>query len=104
MFSVIRRATAGMSSRLTSDLCKPLPLVLIDQSRTSMLDYFIQFMENEKALHLVQFWLSVEAFKTTPLLSCDPMTPGGCVRSVECEGGLTSAVMTTKGVSYKMLC
>ncbi len=74
----------SMSSHLTSDLCKPLPLILVDQSHTSMLDYFIQFMENEKALHLVQFWLSVEAFKTTPPSSCVSVRHEG-VCSAECD-------------------
>ena len=74
-----------MTSKLTSDLCKPLPLVLIDQSRISMLDYFIQFMEGEEAIHLVQFWLSVEAFKATPRRPCDPVTSVPCVGG-NCEG------------------
>ena len=57
---------ATPSPKLTSDLCKPLLTVLTDTSSVSMLDYFIQFMEEEKAIQLVQFWLSVEAFKSTP--------------------------------------
>ena len=57
---------ATPSPKLTSDLCKPLPTVLTDTSSVSMLDYFIQFMEEEKSIQLVQFWLSVEAFKSTP--------------------------------------
>ena len=48
----------------TSKLCKSLPEILTDVSSLSMLEYFIQYMESMKALHLVQFWLAVESFKT----------------------------------------
>ena len=87
-----------MTSKLTSDLCKPLPIVLTDQSRISMLDYFIQFMEGEKAIHLVQFWLSVEAFKATPRRPCDPVTCVPCVGG-DCEGvgGVCEGVRTRGG-------
>ena len=52
-----------MPPRKASRLCKQLPEILRDDSSLSMLEYFIQYMESVKALHLVQFWLTVESFK-----------------------------------------
>lgn len=46
-----------------SQLCKSFPEVMKDTSSLSMLEYFIQYMEFVGALHLVQFWLTVESFK-----------------------------------------
>ena len=57
-------ATKWTSEARTSQLCKPLSAVLQDTSSLSMLEYFIQFMESVGGLHLVQFWLSVESFKS----------------------------------------
>ena len=57
-------ATKWTSEARTSQLCKPLSAVLRDTSSLSMLEYFIQFMESVGSLHLVQFWLSVESFKS----------------------------------------
>lgn len=53
-----------MTERDRSNLCKSLDEVLHDKSHLSMLPYFIQFMESVHAIHLVQFWFSVEAFRT----------------------------------------
>ena len=47
----------------SSKLCKSFPEVMKDTSSLSMLEYFIQYMESVGALHLVQFWLTVESFK-----------------------------------------
>lgn len=49
-----------------SQLSKSLADVLQDNSAhtSTLLEYFIQFMEQAGALHLVQFWLSVESFKS----------------------------------------
>ena len=49
-----------------SQLSKSLADVLRDNSAhtSTLLEYFIQFMEHAGALHLVQFWLSVESFKS----------------------------------------
>ena len=57
-------ATKWTSEARTSQLCKPLSAVLRDTSSLSMLEYFVQFMESVGSLHLVQFWLSVESFKS----------------------------------------
>ena len=70
-------ATKWTSEARMSQLCKPLSAVLRDTSSLSMLEYFIQFMESIGALHLVQFWLSVESFKsaghgTSYSRDCDP--------------------------------
>lgn len=46
-----------------SYLCKSLNEILNDKHQLSMLPYFIQYMEETKAIHLVQFWFSVEAFR-----------------------------------------
>ena len=47
----------------TSQLCKPLAAILRDSGTLSMLEYFIQYMEEQDALHLLQFWFAVESFK-----------------------------------------
>ena len=47
-----------------SNLCKSLDEILNDKHELSMLPYFIQFMEEAKAVHFLQFWFSVEAFRT----------------------------------------
>ena len=54
-----------------SHLCKSLSEILNDKTQLSLLPYFIQYMEEAKAVHLVQFWFSVEAFRTaaTALMS-----------------------------------
>jgi len=70
-------ATKWTSEARMSQLCKPLSAVLQDTSSLSMLEYFIQFMESIGALYLVQFWLSVESFKsaghgTSHSRDCDP--------------------------------
>lgn len=70
-------ATKWTSEARMSQLCKPLSAVLRDTASLSMLEYFIQFMESIGALHLVQFWLSVESFKsaghgTSYSRDCDP--------------------------------
>ena len=52
-----------MTERDRSNLCKSLDEILHDKSRLSMLPYFIQYMEFAGAIHLVQFWFSVEAFR-----------------------------------------
>jgi hypothetical protein len=52
----------------TSQLCKPLIAILKDSeagsAALSMLEYFVQYMEEQDALHLLQFWFAVESFKT----------------------------------------
>ena len=55
-----------------SNLCKSLNDILNDKQQLSMLPYFIQFMEEAKAIHLVQFWFSVEAFRTAASLVTKP--------------------------------
>lgn len=55
-----------------SNLCKSLSDILNDKHQLSMLPYFIQFMEEVKVLHLVQFWFSVEAFRTAATLVTKP--------------------------------
>jgi len=57
-------ASSWTSEARTSQLCKPLSAILRDTSSFSVLEYFIQFMESGGGLHLVQFWLSVESFKS----------------------------------------
>ena len=48
----------------TSQLCKPLAAILKDSAGAlSMLEYFVQYMEEQDALHLLQFWFAVESFK-----------------------------------------
>lgn len=47
----------------TSQLCKPLAAILKDSGALSMLEYFIQYMDEQDALHLLQFWFAVESFK-----------------------------------------
>ena len=47
----------------TSQLCKPLAAILRDLGTLSMLEYFIQYMEEQGALRLLQFWFAVESFK-----------------------------------------
>ena len=47
----------------TSQLCKPLAAILRDSGALSMLEYFIQYIEEQDALHLLQFWFAVESFK-----------------------------------------
>jgi len=49
----------------TSKLSVSFPDMLKDTSTLSMLDYFIQFLETVGAVHLIQFWLSVESFRAT---------------------------------------
>lgn len=50
----------------TSNLSKTFPEMLQDTSSTiTMLDYFIQYLESIHALHMLQFWFLVEAFKTS---------------------------------------
>lgn len=53
-----------MMEEAHSNLCKSLSEILNDKTKLSMLPYFIQYMEEVKAIHLVQFWFSVEAFRT----------------------------------------
>lgn len=61
-----------------SNLCKSLGDILSDKHQLSMLPYFIQYMEETKAIHLVQFWFSVEAFKTAATLLTKPdVLPSG---------------------------
>ena len=55
-----------------SNLCKSLNEILNDKHQLSMLPYFIQYMEETKAIHLVQFWFSVEAFRTAASLVTKP--------------------------------
>lgn len=45
----------------TSKLCQSFPKIM--QESSSMLEYFIQYMDSVNALHLVQFWLAVKSFK-----------------------------------------
>ena len=60
--------TAALPRNRTSQLCKPLAAILKDLTAAntplSMLEYFIQYMEEQDALHLLQFWFAVESFKT----------------------------------------
>ena len=49
----------------SSKLSASFPDMLKDTSTLSMLDYFIQFMDTVQAIHLIQFWLSVESFRAT---------------------------------------
>ena len=56
----------------SSNLCKSLNQILNDKHHLSMLPYFIQCMEETKAIHLVQFWFSVEAFRTAASLMTKP--------------------------------
>ena len=70
----------------TSQLCKPLAAILKDSgagSALSMLEYFIQYMEEKDALHLLQFWFAVESFKTA--------TPS----PMDCSRQLTTSTCTT---------
>ena len=49
-----------------SQLCQPLSAILTADSEAgpiSILDYFVQYMERENALHLLQFWFAVQSFK-----------------------------------------
>lgn len=78
----------------TSKLCKSFPEVMKDTSSLSMLEYFIQYMEYVGALHLVQFWLTVESFKalahSEPTLGEDVTLTlyskrGAFIRSPLCE-------------------
>ena len=60
----------------TSKLCKTLLEILGDtHSHLSMLDYFIQYTESVGALHMVQFWLSVESFRVTAHKAVKPPSP-----------------------------
>lgn len=45
----------------TSKLCQSFPKIM--RKSSSMLEYFIQYMESVDALQLVQFWLAAESFK-----------------------------------------
>ena len=56
----------------TSQLCKPLSAVLRDSAPLSMLDYFVQYMETEGALHLLQFWFAIETFKNVTSIYNSP--------------------------------
>ena len=48
-----------------SQLCSSLHYVLHDTtSEFNILDYFLQYMESVSALNLVQFWLSVQSFRS----------------------------------------
>ena len=70
----------------TSQLCKPLAAILKDTeagSTLSVLEYFIQYMEEKDALHLLQFWFAVESFKTA--------TPS----PTDCSRQLTTSAYTT---------
>ena len=59
-----------------SKLCKSLSEILRDtHSQLSMLDYFIQYTESVGALHMVQFWLSVESFRATAHKPLSPTKP-----------------------------
>ena len=66
---------AQTPTSISSQLCKPLDVVLHEPSTFSVLNYFIQYMDSIGALHVVQFWLSVESFKSAEtasnLISCD---------------------------------
>lgn len=62
-----------------SNLCKSLSEILNDKHQLSMLPYFIQYMEEVKAIHLVQFWFSVEAFRTAATVMTKPdVFSSGC--------------------------
>lgn len=68
-----------MMEEARSNLCKSLIEILNDKTQLSMLPYFIQYMEEARAIHLVQFWFSVEAFRTaatTLMTKPDVMTTG----------------------------
>ena len=54
------------SGPMHSHLSKDLLTTLTDNSHNSLLEYFIHFMQTIDAVHLVQFWLTVESFKSTP--------------------------------------
>lgn len=45
----------------SSKLCQSFTEVM--RQTSSVLEYFVQYMESVNALHLVQFWLAVETFK-----------------------------------------
>ena len=82
-WSVSSKKMDTPSPKMTSDLCKPLSAILTDSSSVSMLDYFIQFMESESAIHIVQFWLTVEAFKSAPSSSASvPLLPSEGVNAI----------------------
>ncbi len=49
----------------TSKLSASFSDMLKDTSSLSMLDYFIQFLETLHVVHLMQFYLSVESFRST---------------------------------------
>ena len=63
MDTLSNRESSNRTCPRTSQLCKPLSAILKDSGTLSVLDYFIQFMESEGALHLLQFWFAVESFK-----------------------------------------
>jgi len=60
-----------MTERDRSNLCKSLDEILHDKNHLSTLPYFIQYMESAHAIHLVQFWFSVEAFRTAEPVEID---------------------------------
>lgn len=106
--------THYLGSTRTSKLCKPLTAVLRDSGPQSMLDYFVQYMEGEGSLHLLQFWFAVETFKKAsstypspnhikdhrPLFLQTPkMDSEQCINgvSMESSGIMCSHMTTTEG-------
>lgn len=80
----------------TSQLYKPLAVILKDSetgSALSMLEYFIQYMEEEDALHLLQFWFAVESFKTA--------APSPKHTTTDYSQQLTTSTSTTQGRADK---
>ena len=80
----------------TSQLYKPLAAILKDSetgSALSMLEYFIQYMEEEDALHLLQFWFAVESFKTA--------APSPKLTTTDYSRQSTTSTSTTQGRADK---
>ena len=99
-----------------SNLCKSLNEILNDKHQLSMLPYFIQYMEEAKAIHLVQFWFSVEAFRTAATLMTKPdicssgyhnnscSSNSNAEVCCSCDPGHKPVTMTSSSSSQKLLC
>ena len=74
-----------------SNLCKSLNEILDDRHQLSMLPYFIQYMEEAKAVHLVQFWFSVEAFRTAASLMTKPDSCSSGYHNNSCSSNNSNA-------------
>ena len=85
-----------------SNLCKSLNEILNDKHELSMLPYYIQFMEEAKAIHLVQFWFSVEAFRTAATLMTKPDDCSSGYHNNSCSSNnLNAEVCSSYDVEHK---